>query len=275
MQSLNISSSALRSVQLALDNASNNLANLDTVGYKRRDSSFSELLLDNIKDQPPVDKQRTTPPGLRIGSGVKLGMTKLNLSQGSAKITEVPSDLMIEGDGYFVVKRRYTDNTGTFNKEEFRLIRNGNFHLTASNPDDPTAPSHLVTAEGDILVDDMGIELEFPPDGKFTVTSDGEIWVNGENKGIKIPIKKIDNPDQYQQLGNNEYLLNLDAGQTVDSLKAAGTSTIRQGALEMSNVDMQKEMTNLIMTQRAFQLNSRAIGISDQMMNIANSIRSR
>lgn len=275
MQSLTISSSALRSAQLALDNASNNLGNLDTVGYKRRDSSFSELLFDNIKDQPAADKQRTGTPGLRVGSGVKFGINKLNLTQGSTKMTDVPSDLMIEGDGYFVVKRRYVDDTGTFTNEEFRLIRNGNFHLSGSNPTDPAAPSYLVTDEGDILVDDTGIELEFPPDGKFTVTPDGEIWVNGEDRGIKIPVKKIDNPDQYKQLGNNEYLLDLQAGQTVQSLQSADKSTIRQGALEMSNVDMQKEMTNLIMTQRAFQLNSRAIGISDQMMSIANSIRSR
>lgn len=273
MQSLNISSSALRSVQYALDTSANNLANIDTVGYKRRSTSFSELLFDTMEEQPAADRQRTSPPGLRIGSGIKLGMTKLDMSQGNMKTTDVPTDLMIEGEGFFLVTRRMTDQNGNFLKEEYRLIRNGAFHLSASDPNDPTAPSHLVTSEGDILVDEMGTPLEFPRNGQFKVEANGTYEINGTME--QIPVWKIDNPDQYKQVGENEWLLELAPGQQPYGLYQQAPSTIRQGALEMSNVNLQQEMSQLILTQRAFQLNSRAIGISDQMMGIANSLRSR
>jgi flagellar basal-body rod protein FlgG len=274
MQSLHISSSALRSVQYALDTTANNLANVDTVGYKRRTASFSELLFDSMEEQPAADRQRTSPPGLRIGSGIKLGMTKLDMSQGNMKTTDVPTDLMIEGEGFFLVTRRINDQNGNFLKEEFRLIRNGAFHLSASDPTNPTAPSYLVTAEGDILVDEYGVPIDFPSNGEFKVEADGNIIVDGSPTS-KIPVWKIDNLDQYKQVGENEWLLELAPGQQPYGLYQQAPSTIRQGALEMSNVNLQQEMSQLILTQRAFQLNSRAIGISDQMMGIANSLRSR
>ena len=100
MQSLNISTSAMRGIQQALDNTSNNLSNIDTIGYKRRVASFSELLTDSMNEQPATDNQnRNTPVGIRVGSGAHLAMTKLDLGQGSLKQTDVPTDVAIEGDG--------------------------------------------------------------------------------------------------------------------------------------------------------------------------------
>lgn len=102
MQSLNISSSALRGIQYALDNTANNMANLETAGYKRRAASFSELLADSMNEQPALDREnRNSPVGLRMGSGARLGMTKLDMAQGSMKPTDVPTDLMIQGEGFF------------------------------------------------------------------------------------------------------------------------------------------------------------------------------
>ncbi len=289
MQSLNISTSALRSLQLAIDNTANNIANIDSVGYKRRGVAFSELLTDTMKEQPYTDKQRTSPAGLRIGSGVKVGHTRLDLTQGLAKVTDIPSDLMIEGDGFFLVSHRILDSNGVLQKEEYRLTRDGAFRLAISEAD-PQGSYNLVTESGDVLVDDRGIAIEIPKDKRFQVEPDGRISVDGDrNNGLRIPIWEVPNPDQYVEAGNNQLRVTLPAGETNPGNVLSVLNDpnrpeynvnktpprIRQGALEMSNVDLRQEMSQLIVAQRAYQLNSRAIGISDQMMGIANSLRSR
>ena len=286
MQSLNISQAALRTMQQALDTTSNNLANVDTVGYKRRGVTFSELLDDTMKEQPFTDKHRTSPAGLRIGSGVRVGQTMLDTTQGSAKFTDVPSDLMIEGDGYFLVSHRILDGEGALQREEYRLTRDGAFHMTNSEAD-PEGSYNLVTSSGDVLVDDRGIAIEIPKDKQFKIEPDGIISLDGDREsGLRIPLWEVPNPDQYTAVGNNEFVINLPQGETnpgnvmsvlndPNRMDYKTRPSIRQGALEMSNVDMSQEMSQLMVAQRAYQLNSRAIGIADQMMGIANSIRSR
>lgn len=274
MQSLNISSAALRNIQLALDTTANNLANIDTVGYKRRGTAFSELLYDSMNDQPSTDHQRTSPAGLRIGSGMRVGMTRLDMTQGSMKQTDVPTDLMIEGEGFFIVSRPTgTDENGNL-QEEYRLTRSGAFHLAMSG-DGNNSVYNLVTASGDKLVDDRGIAIEFPTDGEVKIQADGSIYHNGVETGFRIPVFKVDNPDKFKQVGENEFLWQDETGSDPWTVLELSDATIRQGALEMSNVDTRQEMTQLILAQRAYQLNSRAIAISDQMMGVANSIRSR
>ncbi|MGO0063659.1 flagellar hook-basal body protein [Brevibacillus fluminis] len=275
MQSLQISTAALRGVQQALDTASNNIANLDTVGFKRRGASFSELLNDSMDSQPSTDKARTSPAGLRIGSGVKVGLTPLDMTQGSAKQTDVPTDLMIEGEGMFLVSRyKGMDAQGNV-QEEYRLTRNGAFHLSMDNQGSNTV-YNLVTASGDVLLDEKGLPIELPTDGEITVRPDGQVLHNGEElSAVKIPVFKLDNPDKFKQAGENEFLWQDPNGDSPWNVLNQSDATLRQGFLEMSNVDLNKEMSQVILAQRAYQLNSRAIEISDQMMGIANSIRSR
>jgi len=263
MQSLNISTAALRSVQYALDTTSNNLANVDTVGYKKRDVAFSELLADSVGEQPGADTQRTSPPGLRVGSGVKVGLTKLNLTQGSMKVTDIPTDLMIEGEGFFMVGR----NINQPGNEKTFLTRNGNFRISPSL----TYPGsyNLVTANGDILLDESGVEITLDSSTAFKIEQDGTISSN--ETGGKIPVWRVDNLDQYQQVGANEFEITAEQIALLPTVE----SPLRQGALETSNVDMTKEMSQLVMIQRAYQFNARAVNISDQMMGIANSLRNR
>jgi len=269
MQSLNISTAALRSVQQALDTAANNLANLDTVGFKRRTVSFSELLTDSMNDQPAADRVRNTPPGLRIGSGVRLGMTKLDMAQGSAKITEIPTDLMIEGDGFFAVSRMTRDPATNELREEVRLTRNGAFQVKFSAEFNQYG---LANAAGDFLVDENGVPILMDQVEELKVTPEGRLLNDGAEVASRIGVFKVDNPDQYRQVGENEWL--LPQNQPLATFEPSAAA-IRQGALEASNVDLQQEMAQLINTQRAFQLNSRSIGITDQMMGIANSLRNR
>ncbi|MGE5701073.1 MAG: flagellar hook-basal body protein [Clostridia bacterium] len=274
MNSLNISSTALRNIQLALDTTANNMANTDTVGYKRRGVTFSELLNDSIKDQPYTDKQRTSPAGLRIGSGMKVGMTPLDMSQGAPKQTDVPTDLMIEGEGLFLVSHSNGRDANGELQEEYRLTRNGAFHLSLTG-DPANDMFHLVTATGDILLDERGLPIELPTDGEIKIQPDGSVYYNGSDYNVRIPVWKVDNPDKFKQAGDNEFLWQDENGNNPWDMLTQSTSSVRQGFLEMSNVDDRQEMTQLLIAQRAYQLNSRSIAISDQMMGIANSIRSR
>ena len=199
------------------------------------------------------------------------------------KVTEVPTDLMIEGDGFFLVRRLDSPN-------EYAFTRNGAFQLMRNT----SGTFSFVNASGDKLVGQNGfeVELDIDPSDTITITGDGRILVNGVEDDARIPVWHIPNPGQYQQIGDNEYLLTLPAGvndpsQVLGFLNYENPnyppaqnnlrvgSRIRQGALEMSNVNLQQEMVNLVAIQRAYQLNARAIAISDQMMGIANSLRSR
>lgn len=275
MQSLQISSAALRGIQQAIDTAGNNIANIDTVGFKRRGIAFSELLNDSMNDQPSTDKIRTSPAGLRVGSGMKVGLTPLDMTQGSPKQTDVPNDLMIEGEGMFLVSRYKGQDAKGNVQEEYRLTRNGAFHLSMDNQGSNTV-YNLVTASGDILLDEQGLPIELPTDGEITVRPDGQILHNGEELSAAIiPVFKLDNPDKFKQAGENEFLWQDANGDNPWNVLTKSDATLRQGFLEMSNVDMNKEMSQVILAQRAYQFNSRAIGIADQMMGIANSIRSR
>ncbi|MGG1664613.1 flagellar hook-basal body protein [Brevibacillus sp. NRS-1366] len=277
MQSLHISTSAMRGVQQALDNTANNLANIDTVGYKRRVASFSELLFDSMNEQPAVDNQnRNTPVGIRIGSGARLGLTKLDLGQGNVKLTDVPTDVMIEGDGYFLVTHKIKDANGTIVEEENRLTRDGSFKVQF-NEDEGGYVLH--TSSGHILTDNNGVPIVLPePVENIQISPEGALLVNDMEYG-NIGVWKVDNPDQLQQVGENLFDAELPSGENpatkYENAIDTGIATLRQGALEGSNVSMTEEMSQLVNIQRAYQLNSRAIGISDQMMGIANSLRSR
>ncbi|MBG9942240.1 flagellar hook-basal body protein [Brevibacillus formosus] len=280
MQSLNISTSAMRGIQQALDNTANNLANIDSAGYQRRVASFSELLSDSMNEQPAEDNvNRNSPKGIRIGSGAHLGMSKLDLSPGAVKVTDVPTDLMIEGDGYFAVSRRTMINGNL--EEKFYFTRDGNFKLSEYGTDPNNKEFVLTNSNGDFLIGDNGEPITIPdPTKPFTINSDGGIVVGDNPNPINtIQVWKVNNPDQLEQVGKNLFDAELDTaikpdGKYVNAINE-GIAKIRQGALEGSNVSMTEEMSQLVNIQRAYQLNSRAIGISDQMMGIANQLRSR
>lgn len=278
MQSLNISSSALRGIQLALDNSANNMSNIDTIGYKRRVASFTELLADSMNEQPSTDREnRNSPTGIRLGSGSRLGLTKVDLGQGVMKPTDVPTDLMIQGEGYFMVGSQMDDANGV-SREEFRFTRNGAFHLEENTDQGGFV---LVSSTGHLLLNEIGqpLVLNVSEVKEFTVSDDGYVTVNGEPTFVRVGVWKVDNPDQLQQVGENMFDTGLEADQVpadiYDQSWTNNLASIRQGALEGSNVNLQEEMSQLINIQRAYQLNSRAIAITDQMMGIATSIRSR
>ncbi|WP_042355985.1 flagellar hook-basal body protein [Bacillus rubiinfantis] len=275
--SLYISSGALQAYQQKLDNTASNIANVDTNGYKRKDHSFSELLANQINNQAQAQKEigRLTPNGIRVGYGVRTGLTQFDASQGAARQTGNPFDLMINGKGYFQVG--YPDSGET------HYTRDGSFHLSP-NPDQPGS-YHLVNANGGYLLDQQGEPIAL--NGEYDVSFDGNGQILLKNKTgegtqfvseQQIGFVDIQNPNLLQAVGNNEFavaeeaLPNGENAASVVRLMNPGEAQISSGYLEGSNVDLSKEMTDLMTSQRSYQMNARAVSYADQMTGIANNI---
>jgi flagellar basal-body rod protein FlgG len=247
-----IATTGVRSYQGKLDNIANNIANVDTAGFKRRSATFSENLTVSIQNQKDEQQEigRLSPNGIRTTFGSRIGATQIDLTAGVPKQTDNPYDLMIEGNGFFQVERA----TG-----EIFYTRSGSFQLSAVGND----RFRIVNSQGDVLLNQNGNPIE------FNGTSDLQISNNGTIMGLnsRVGIVQIENPQLMTDEGG-VYRLN---GATA-TREPSAQFQIRQGYLEASNVELNQEMTDMIKAQRGLQANSRALSYADQMMGIANGI---
>lgn len=284
------SSVSMHALQQKLDLVANNIANVNTTGYKRREASFQDVLT-SIKQQPGGFQRegRLTPLGYNQGWGAKLVAAQLNLAQGSLQATDSPLDLAIEGSGLFEISATILDADNN-PVQSTRWTRNGAFELSPStDPQDPDS-LFLTTQDGHYVVGADDNPIRIPANSRVQIGPDGTIMAYSEADPGAVPTEvgqikmvRVVRPQLLQQLGDNLYSLPSDItpAQQNDILQVVTAAnndvdpiTIRQGFLEQSNVSLSDEMTELMTVQRAFQLNSRAISSSDQMMNLANSLRS-
>ncbi len=276
--SMIMSALGMHSSQQAMDIISNNLANLQTAGYKRREAAFGDLFLAYLQ-QPQTLPQagRWTVDGLREANGVRLVGTLADWRVGAARETGRELDFMIDGDAFFAI-----EGVGG----ETWYTRDGNFHLSPAED----GQWHLVTASGHRLLGTDGQPLVLPPFQHLTVDTRGHITVELENGlqetlGPAIALVRFRSPDLLESVGQNRYRI-PDALQGVElpeggplweevapELRTAGHGAIRQKFLESSNVDLAWELTRLIQAQRAYQLNAQALISADRMMGLANSLR--
>ncbi|WP_066366945.1 flagellar hook-basal body protein [Neobacillus fumarioli] len=278
--SLYISSGALQAFQQKIDTSANNVANVDTTGFKRRDQSFSELLANQINNQTQANQEvgRLTPNGLRVGYGSRAGLTQLDMTQGEAKETDNPFDLMINGNGFFQVSVPAQNGV-----REIHYTRDGSFHLSPNL--NQAGSYYLVNANGGYLLDQNGAPIQL--DGKYDVQiqPNGQILLKNKNgqggaflSAQRIGLVDIQNPNILTNIGGNEFAIDttvLPAGTNAASFvryMAPGEVQISSGYLEGSNVDLTQEMADLMTSQRSYQMNARAVSYADQMMGIANSI---
>lgn len=251
-----IASTGLRAYQGKLDTISGNISNVETVGFKRREASFSENLAISIQNQPDTQREigRLSPYGIRAAFGARVGLTPMDVTQGASKETNNPYDFMIEGSGFFRVQRT------SGNTNEILYTRSGAFQQMPVGAD----RFQLVNAQGDVLLDQNGNPIEGDRNTEFQVLPDGTIA--GSNQ--RIGVVTIDNP---QLLTGDGGVFQLTGGNAT----VAGnqdTYRIQQGYLENSNVDLNEEMTSMIKAQRGYQASARALSYADQMMGIANGI---
>lgn len=263
----------LGQLQKQLDVISNNLANADTNGFKSREATFSDLLVQQFQNQlhPNSEMGRMTPEGIRLGTGAKLAQTKMNTKLGPIQTTGRPLDLALTNENqYFKV---LVQENG---REEIRFTRNGAFYLSPVNGNQVM----LVTAEGYPVLDEQNRPVQFNGQAGQNVTVDktGRLSVGG-GQAVNLGIVSVERPQYLEQKGNN--LLGLPADSTVAIGEVARDLTgalrseisVQQGALEKSNVDISKEMTDMINVQRSYQFQSRSVTLGDQMMGLVNSLR--
>lgn len=280
------SSVSMHSLQQKLDILSNNIANVNTNGFKKKEASFEDVLT-NVQAQPEGFRQqgRFSPLGFNQGWGSRLVQIQTNLSQGPIQSTGNLTDFAIQGDGLFEVSVSKVDENGN---QVFQpaWTRNGAFSLTP----DGTGGTVLTTKEGHFVSDIGGSPINVPTGVRPVVEKDGTIQGYNEQDPTAAPVRlgqiklvRVVRPQLLQDVGDNLYTLpaGITAGEKANILQdvngVAATEATRvslmQGFLEQSNVTLSDEMTDLVIVQRALQLNSRAITSSDQMMNMANNLR--
>lgn len=276
---------SMSSLQQKLDVIANNMANTGTVGFKRKEATFEDILT-NIKSQPPGFQKegRLSPPGFNQGWGAKLSLVQLNMEQGPLKETGVDSDMAIEGNGLFEIEHITVDANGN-NVTNIAYTRDGSFDLVV-NPDDPDN-LYLATKAGDYVrgTDNLPIRVPAGNGYKMAVSAEGVVtaYKPGDTEATEevgqLKLLRVIRPQYLEQTGDNLFAIapGTNVGDVLQDANAAteleNKPTVRQGFLEQSNVNLSDEMTDLIMVQRAYQLSSRAITSSDTMMGLANNLR--
>ncbi len=245
--------------QLNVDVISNNLANVNTTGYKKSRVDFEDLLYQ-IMQAPGTEAAAgfEVPTGIQVGLGVRPAAIQKQFTQGIFKLTENPLDLVIEGDGFFQVTRP---------NGETNYTRDGSFRIDSSG--------QIVTASGFFLEPSITIPSDTT---EITVGLDGTVSVLQGDSTTPSTIGQI----QIVQFPNEGGLLavgkNLFAETTASGSPTTGTAgedglgTIQSGYLEGSNVQVVEELVNLVIAQRAFEANSKAIQASDEMLQLTNSL---
>ena len=259
MPSLYTAATGMGAQQFKLDIISNNLANVDTNGYKRVRAEFNDLIYQYLKSAGiPVAQNSLYPTGLYYGLGVRKAATSRIFTLGNMIETGNALDLAIGGDGFFQIQLQ---------DGKIAYTRDGAFKIDSNG--------QIVTSNGNILVPNIivpsnAVSINVSQDGMVSAElPDGTI----QNLG-NITLVKFVNPAGLKSIGNNLFLATAASGDPVEGTpNQDGFGPIHQGFLEKSNVDVVKEMVNMITAQRAYEFNARAIQTADDMLRTVAGLR--
>ncbi len=260
LRSLWTAASGMQAQALNVDVLSNNLANVNTSGFKRARADFQDLLYETIRIPGSASSSSTTvPTGIQLGHGVRTAAIQKIFTQGDYKNTNNELDLAIEGDGFFQI----TKPDG-----EIGYTRDGTFKLDAEGR---LTNSDGYLLEPEITIPADSIKIGIGSDGTVSVLQAGQVEVTEVGT---IQLANFVNPAGLNAIGRNLYIPTSASGDVLTGTAGeGGYGTISQGFLEMSNVSVVEEMVNLITAQRAYEVNSKAIQTSDEMLGIANQIK--
>jgi flagellar basal-body rod protein FlgG len=239
---------------------SNNIANVNTTGFKKARTEFDDLLYETIEEAGARSSANTEyNVGTQVGSGAKVSATRKMHTQGSPMLTNNPYDLMLNGDGYFGI----VSNSG-----ELKFTRDGSFNVDSQG--------NVVTKAGNKLFPGLVV----PPNVmSVNIAENGivEAFMRGIPEPLnlgQIPVFTFVNPTGLRSEGGNLYGTTNGSGQAIQQIAGQNNSaTMMQGALESSNVSVMNEMTDLIKAQRAYEMNSKVMGVADQMLQTVNNVR--
>ncbi len=253
IRSLWIAKTGLDAQQMQMDVISNNLANVSTTGFKRARAVFEDLLYQTLRQPGAQSSEQTQlPSGLQIGTGVKPVATERLFTQGNLQQTGNARDVAIQGNGFFQVLM--PDGTTAY-------TRDGSFQTDANG--------QLVTASGYAVQPAITV----PADAQsLTIGRDGTVSITTPASATPTVIGSLQlatfvNPVGLQSLGENLYAETASSGTPAANTPGSnGAGLLNQGYIETSNVNVVEELVNMIQTQRAYEINSKAISTSDQML---------
>lgn len=261
MRSLNIGATGMLAQQLNVEVISNNIANMNTTAYQRRRAEFQDLLYQNQRrvGSDSSDQSTVVPVGVQVGLGVKTAAVYRITEQGNLTLTENPLDVAINGEGYFQVELPNGDTA---------YSRAGSFQLDGDG--DIVTVDGFTVAPG-LTIPNNAIDVSINASGQVLVSIDGQ--TQPQNVG-QLELARFANEAGLLSVGDNLYLETPASGAPTTAVPGTQSfGTIQQGFLETSNVNVVEEITNLITAQRAYEMNSKVIETSDQMMATLTNIR--
>ncbi len=260
LRSLYSATSGMLAQQTHIDTTSNNIANVNTTGFKKSRADFNDLFYQAMQYAGTNTSNTTlSPDGMEVGLGVRTSAITKMFSQGSPKETENNLDVAITGKGFFQVQ--LPDGTTAY-------TRSGNFKLDEQG--------NLVTSEGYLLIPQITLpedttQVNIGVDGTVSVTQGLQTTSNVIGQ---ITLANFVNPAGLHSMGDNLFsITNASGDAIVGNPDSQGLGKLRQGFLELSNVRLVEEMTDLITAQRAYEANSKSIQTADAMLQTVNSLK--
>lgn len=270
MRSLWTAASGMITQQTNLDTISNNLANINTTGYKKENAEFKTLLYQTMQNKATDSSGNAKPSGIQVGLGVRNSAINTDYTQGPLNETGNDLDFAIKGQGFFMLQA--TDGNVVYTRNGSFGFSNGVNGITLSNSDGYPV---LDTKGKPIVIDTAKYDLS-----KITINEAGQVCYT-DNKNVVTPIgeeigiAQFNNPSGLLKLSNSVL---KESGASGTAVVEANDTTLQksktlQGYLEGSNVQAVDEMVNMIVAQRAYEMNSKVITAADQMMQQANNLR--
>jgi len=268
MRSLWAAATGMRTQQTTMDVIANNLANVNTTSYKREKAEFKTLLYQTLQPKTTSANGEQKPVGAQIGLGVRNSSVSTSFVQGSIQPSDGLWDFAIDGNGFFQVKdqdgQMYYTRAGSF---QMAIVDKGNMLATADG-------LPVLDSNGASIILDSTIDVS-----KIIVSDDGTLCYpdannNATSLGIRIGLVQFTNPGGLEKVGNSMYRESPASGEPI--LEAGGTvktSELSQQHLEASNAQVVDEMVDMIIAQRAYEMNSKAITTSDEMLGQANQLK--
>ena len=259
MRALFTAATGMEAQQLRIDNIANNLANVGTTGFKKTRAEFQDLFYETLQAPGAASSSgEVLPTGIQVGHGVKVSGTQRIFTMGDRTQTGRDLDLVIDGDGFFQIQRTGGETVYT---------RDGSFKLDGQG--------NVVTAQGFQLI--PGVQV--PTDTiQLTIVADGTVsaLISGQNESTElgqIELARFANPAGLRALGNNLFVPSDASGDPETGTPGdLGFGSLTQGMLEAANVNVAEELVQMILAQRAFELNSRVIQTGDQMLQAAAAL---
>jgi len=267
LAAMHAAATGMKALDTKLNVVANNLANINTVGFKKSRVNFEDLLYQTMREPGVRDvEDRPVPHGIQVGLGVAVSGTQLNFEPGAFEMSERSLDLAIGGEGFFQVQTTYNGEQLTAYTRAGNLVRNADGDLVLAN------------SEGSILEPAINIPENVPEDG-IVISNNGLVSVREDGASELVEIGQIElarfvNPEGLLSIGKNLFVETDASGTPITGNPLEdGLGELKQAFLENSNVEPVNELVDLIFAQRGFELNSQSIKSADEALRVITNLR--